>query len=507
MAQLLESYWNDPTPFYMALRWLSVVCGVATIGVAAALGKTLSGNRTAWLAAGLMATNYLAIRNSHFGTIDSLWTLAIGVALWTMLHWAKHLPQRPVLLTESLATSPKPYAVPKWVLVAVGLAIGVKYPAAVLLVPVWWIACTPLITPSLIHWGALFKTMGQISLVVLGVFLLTSPWTVLDMHQFLADVAYESSYYYTYRLRGIDPGWLFYPNLALWHGVGAGLLACAAWGVWQTRKSIPKPMHVVLLGFGLAYFVLCLGPNVRVMTRYALPLIPVVLVYAALGIEALAQWLGTRLQWTSGRQQSVVAAVLASLLMLPSLSNAVAMDRLLSQPDTRTLARNWILAQVPPEQPIAAGPRYGSLQLPLAYSKLYSDPMREPDPVSIEPWLHHDRLVTTYQYPKMFDDLGIRLVVLFGGMPMFSNTPGEWRNLNQVGKLVAQWVPMVPNLRNPAEAPRPPVFDPMDAMYLPFVNFDAFERPGPQVAIVAVPQTPVSKTNPKAAALAVFGRR
>jgi 4-amino-4-deoxy-L-arabinose transferase-like glycosyltransferase len=236
MAQLLESYWNDPTPFYLALRWLSVVCGVATIGVVAALGKTLSGNRTAWLAAGLMATNYLVIRNSHFGTIDSLWTLAISVALWTMLHWAKHLPERPVLLTESLATSPKPYAVPKWVLAAVGVAIGVKYPAAVLLVPVWWIACTPLITPSLIHWGALFKTIGQISLVVLGVFLLTSPWTVLDMHQFLADVAYESSYYYTYRLRGIDPGWLFYPKLALWHGVGAGLLACAAWGVWQTRK-------------------------------------------------------------------------------------------------------------------------------------------------------------------------------------------------------------------------------------------------------------------------------
>ena len=500
---LMASFWNDPTPFYMLYRWFSVLCGVLTIGVAYGMGKTIAGNPLGFLAATLMATNYLAIRNSHFGSIDTFWTLSICVALWTMLYWAKSL-SAPSPVNE--ASTPQARSVPWSVSIAIGVAIGIKYPAAILLVPVWCLACAPLVTNKVIHWQAIAETVLKTTAIALLVFLMTSPWVLLDLNQFVRDIAYESSYYFTYRLKGIDPGWLFYPKFALWHGVGAGLLLCSILGAWKNWKSLPRTIHIVLLGFGLSYFLVCLGPNVRVMTRYALPLVPVILLYAALGIIWVANALGKRLQSTTLLPRKAIMAVLAGLLLLPSLSNSIAFDTLISKPDTRTLARDWIMSSLPPGQPVAAGPRYGSLHLPIRYPKLYSDPMRPPQPVRIEPWVNNERLVSTYQFPKLFDDLGIENVVLFGGMPMFSNTPSEWQQLEQHGKPLAYWSPLTSKLTGPSSAPHPPEFDPMDAMYIPFAHFEAFERPGPMIGIFHI-QSSKSQEQLQQLSTQLFGRR
>lgn len=471
----LVAYEADHTALHLILRWFSVVCGTAVVwGMARLAGAWLRDDKAGWVAALLAATNYLMVRNSHFGSVDMLLTLGVVLSLWGILVYRRD--RTPSSLNRAC--------------LFIGLAIGAKYPAILLLIPLWVTLIEPHVNAERIDWAGFFHAMWKPTGLALLVFSATTPWMLLDFPRFIQDVQYESVHFFTFRLPDLESGWLFYPAFALWYGVGGLVLLFALIGiVSRCRKAENRWEEAIFLSFLAAYFML-LGFNDRLMTRYALPLVPVLLLYATAGILRVAEALG----WlflgrkhfkeftTSPKGYWIRGAVLAVALVQPVLLS-VGFDWLMTQPDSRTLARNWIIQNVPGKQPVATGPRLGMVYLPGEYGQLVveSGPqaLMPPEKVQAMDISPRTRLINTYADVAILRQMGVRYVITYGGMPVFGNRDWELAALEKE----AGRVYFVDPLKRGMQGKDVGRFDPLDAFFLPFDDFHAFERPGPIIQI------------------------
>jgi hypothetical protein len=136
------------------------------------------------------------------------------------------------------------------------------------------------------------------------------------------------------------------PNLYFYY-LGATLLSmgwplfllcvCAiAYAAWRRR-----PPDVILLSFGLANYLAIAGTTSEVLyyPRYALPIIIVLLV--------LAGRLSADLLLALPRWRAWVGALGAAILIAWPASQASVNNQVLTRPDTRTLAKRWIDANIP----------------------------------------------------------------------------------------------------------------------------------------------------------------
>jgi hypothetical protein len=145
-------------------------------------------------------------------------------------------------------------------------------------------------------------------------------------------------------------GWLFYLKTLFW-GMGPILLALGGVGVLR-RFYLSIKAHdrqsILLLSFPVIYY-LAMGATRHYFARYAIPLVPFLALFAAEEIEVVARWLGAgRLR----RQQVYAALLIVGALTMPLLAS-IRHDILLTRTDTRTLAKEWIEANVPANARIA----------------------------------------------------------------------------------------------------------------------------------------------------------
>jgi hypothetical protein len=101
-------------------------------------------------------------------------------------------------------------------------------------------------------------------------------------------------------------------------------------------------LALVLLPAPMA-FILFMGDQQRFFGRWLLPVFPIVALLAAYGLVSLARWLAD-----SGRLALPAAALLITVLALgQGLATVIHNDAVLSRPDTRNLARAWMVDHVP----------------------------------------------------------------------------------------------------------------------------------------------------------------
>lgn len=466
-----------PTPFHLVLRWFSAISGTIMIVAIAFLAKQWqpSSKRVVFYAALLAATNYLLVRNSHFGSVDILMTLGITLSLWAMLKYRENPTARRLQIA----------------CIFCGLSTGVKYPAAILLLPLWIVLLEQSIKEGKIYWKQYVLSAFLATLLVTFVFLLTTPWLLLDFPKFLKDFTYESSYFFKYKEPGLESGWVFYPCFALWHGVGLPVLILTILGLVSSLKDTAKRwQNALMLSFLLGFYIL-LGFNERVMTRYVLPLLPVIIVYASTGLELITTHLYKRLKVEREAPQQIIAVFLVLLACLPSLWMSFAFDRLLMKEDTRQLAEKAILRNVPPSTLIATGPWLGRLRLPRTYTQwpvaepTYASDL-PPKDIMIQRIDSKTLLINSYGDLEKLRKLGIRYVVIFEGHRFYGNRIWEIGPLTRNARKIYHVSPLKKGVP-PQKVGR---FDPMDAFYLPYGNFSAFERPGPDISIFDLSQKP-----------------
>jgi hypothetical protein len=146
-------------------------------------------------------------------------------------------------------------------------------------------------------------------------------------------------------------------------GVPLSLLALAGVLLAALRRG---RREVILLAFPVPYF-LVIGSWSSRFERYTLPLLPFLALLAALALVALADWLGERSTRSSGQAATrwlapgLVAAAL--LLVAPEVVRGIHWHRLLTRPDTRVVAGEWIEREIPAEARIAMEPYSPAVRL------------------------------------------------------------------------------------------------------------------------------------------------
>ena len=311
---------------------------VAMIGALMALPTYLAArsacNAVGGIAAAVaIAVAPLAVANSHDLTTDVPTAALVAVTLWLSLRG---------------------FAGPRRWLVAAGFAAGLaastKYNGGlVVMVPlvVLFTSCPP---RQLLR-RPILTTAGLIVIASMAGFVLLTPAVVFDAsHVWTGGILYQFQAYSGGHpgAEGTDNAVYFLRVLWGGSGLGPGLSILAALGLLislvQRRRA-----DLVVLSFLTAYYVMIALPPVR-FERNLLPLMPLlaVLVGRACG------WLVDFLTGHVGQIPSTaVGLAMIATAAMPSFSMAVARDRLLREPDTRTIALGWIEANIPQGATIA----------------------------------------------------------------------------------------------------------------------------------------------------------
>jgi hypothetical protein len=311
--RMTEHFGHDPSMYFLAARWISVVAGTATIGVVWHIGERLGGRRAAWSSALLFACAPLSIRDAHFAVTDTLLTLLVALAGAEALRTCDHD-------TPSLRLG-------LWS----GLSLATKY--------------TSLVFAPVLAWSARRRPVA-IAVVALAAYAVTNPHALFFPKQSGGSV-YEVLNVFYVNHAGARPWTVVGAFEQVWnplrHGPGGipGLaLATGAllWGLWGRRGTLWVRLLLA------AAIPLCLAGALLpfrhwVPYRYLLPAFPWL---AALAGVALSR---------SARPAWIVATVTVALA-LPGAWTAARLDALLSREDTRTLAGRWLAQHVPTATPV-----------------------------------------------------------------------------------------------------------------------------------------------------------
>ncbi len=308
-----QAWQNEPS--YLTARLVGVALALGAIAAAWWLGRRAFGTPTAGVvAAATVAVCTIHVAYSRAAVTDVPLTLGVAVALGLMVKGRLELAG-----------------------VAVGLAMGFKYPGVFLLLP--------LVVAGWRRWSRLASAV----VLAIAAFLASSPFVLVHRHQ---------AWHEAWRVQRLArDGWLGFEHdhaapIAfvdrLWEGLGPALLVCVLGLVVALVRR--TRVDLVLALFVLAYFVDLMTLNAH-FDRYVLPLVP--------PLGALA-----------GRFRSLAPVTL--LLLVVPLAWSIRDAKELTRTDTRVIAQRWIEQHispgthvaVDPSTPMVAGYHILPLQLP-----------------------------------------------------------------------------------------------------------------------------------------------
>ena len=405
-------------------RGVVALAGTATVLVTAAIGRAFGDRTIALVAALFLAVAPLHVRDSHFAMTDVLMTLLAALSIVLMMR-AVETRRRPLFAAAGVAG---------------GLATSTKYSAGVILAVA---AAAPAVASAAIFAAAW----------VVG-FLAGTPFALLDFSAFSGDVAYERAHLSGGHTVLLGRGWLYHLQTTLPYGLGIGIFAAAVCGVVASAVRHRKPALVPAIF--AAVFYLSMGAGRTVFFRYAMPLLPLACVFAAVAVAAAARWTSARLRM----EPAWAAAVLAVALAAPSLRQSVQLDRLLARQDSRALAAAWLTERLRPEHALHdSGGDYVRLYFSgVEFHEWRYDPAARSfgDPAGATPdW------IVLYQSP----------------LPEYTAAHESLRDLVRDRYSLAYRVDGVPS------DARGGVYDRQDAFFLPIAGFRGVARPGPTVLI------------------------
>jgi len=327
------------TAVYAACRFMAACIGVATVWITWKLGEELgTARRAALLGAAMLAVQPIHVRESHFILTDVPMTALTTLAIWLAVRAAR-------------LGAIRGYA---WAGAACGLAAAAKYNGGVALTAVAaaWLVNERSSPDRLAKLGA------AVGAAAAG-FLLGAPFTVIDMPGFLDGFARQFA-----RLagpvRGEDPAWLLYvkhlsPSSARFFVPLA--LAGAAILLWRREtRARWTPVFV----FTAAYFYI-LSSHSPVFARYALPLLPILCLFASVALFAALDAVARFPALAEPRRRQLVTAAAIAAVLFGGVKETVGWLDLQRRSDTRAMASEWLQRNTPRGTRLAvenSGPTY-----------------------------------------------------------------------------------------------------------------------------------------------------
>jgi 4-amino-4-deoxy-L-arabinose transferase-like glycosyltransferase len=317
-AGVSRSYAADPSDVFALARALSAVLGAAAVGLLAWAGARLFDRRIGFVSAALLAVAFLPVHYAHFAlndvpTLAPLCLALAGVAgVFVRGNWGSY----------ALAG------------VGLGLACATKYTGGIVLLPLLAAAA---VGPE----QAIRRRVGGLALagaLALGAFLLANPFAALDFDSFrdgLSEQSAASSDGGGKLGLTASNGIVYYLGTVTW---GLGWLPALATLGGAVVLAVRDWRRALVLVPALILFLLFMGTQDRYFARWLLPVYPLAALLAAYGATAAFGWL---------RRPALAAALAGVLLCAQGLVFVIHNDVVLARDDTRQLAREWMVKNVP----------------------------------------------------------------------------------------------------------------------------------------------------------------
>ncbi len=415
-----------PGLHYRISRFVSAAAGAATILAVYAFSlAAYRRQRAALLAAAALAVCHVHVRDSHFATVDVLATLFVTLCL----IFACRALERPTAYNFALAG------------VLAGLAASSKYNAGLVAIPIG--------VAAFYRGREATNRLVIAAAASIAAFALTSPYVILRFGGFRSDMGFLEDFLY----RSGELALWEHLRLTLPHGLGWPLYVVSTLGL--ARAVVRRRAEdVVLLSFAIPF--LALVSSVRMtFPRYVLPVVPVLLVFAAEATGSILERI------SSPRLRALAGAAGALLLLAPSLLDSAAFDRIAAREDTRLQASSFIAQTFEPQTPVHVCRGYGApvvnedRRRPPAFVVEEADCLAPPD-------LPPDaRFLVTHEHREL---------------PFSRIHPSLRRFLEERGQTIATFDPY-------RKADVEPIFYRADAFYIPFAGLEGVERGGPVIRI------------------------
>lgn len=310
-APFPAAYAADPGVFLLLARLVTVAFGVASIVLAALIGRRFS-PAVGVIAAGLFALFPPLVEHSHYATPDvPLTTVFLGVVLATM-HYLR-APRIPSLLIAAALAA---------------VAVGIKYPgglATAVIAIVVVVAAVRDRRPARILWHGLIAIGGMVvALFLVSPALFTHSSAVVEA--FSAESGANNP---AASGLGFVGNLLFYADTYV-AVAGVLLTALAVYGVADAIRN--RRVEAIPLSLGVITW-LALSPFTLHWERWTLPMYITPLLFAALG--AVALWRDTVTLRVGRRWPNLVAAAFALVVAGNLIVPVVSSDLRFIVPDTR----------------------------------------------------------------------------------------------------------------------------------------------------------------------------
>ncbi len=312
---VIAAYLTNPFPFFVVARLWACLAGIATIVLTARLGALLFDARSGGLAALFIAVAFLAVRESHYGSLDAPAT-AFFTATLVAVGAYQRSPGRARLV---------------WAGVLAGLAAALRYQMGIVALA---LPTAVLLTPGSRAGRA--RDLALAALASGAVFAAATPYSILSAQTAWLQVRAQLALSWANRFVA-PPGLPLRTALAA--AVGPVVCGLAVVGLATAVRRRPRPTAPIL-AVAVPY-ALTLATAERSFVRYALPLVPIVSVLAAGAVGAITSRIGAR------ARPAVAALLVAGALTDPAL-RSIELCRLLAAEDTRVAAGRWLAQHVVP---------------------------------------------------------------------------------------------------------------------------------------------------------------
>jgi hypothetical protein len=303
---------SDPTAVFTAARIVSVIFGVATVAATYAAGKAWFGRTAGLVAAALLAVAFLPVFYSRLALNDGPGVLPCALTLWCAAIVLRTGSRRALLAGGA----------------AVGAAASFKYSDGAVVIA---LVAAAFLSPLSVK-DALKSLLGA-GLIALAFVVVTNPYLIPDWGTFTHDLDRQRKFASGPRLLGQPErnGWVYYVTSSRWAlGILPGLLAFAGGVALLVRR---RHKEAIVLGGLIVLYYLYMGSQSRFYARWMLPLYPALAILAGYAVTQI--------------RHRVVFAALTALMLVPSAYVTIRNAVVLGREDTRTVTRDWLVANVP----------------------------------------------------------------------------------------------------------------------------------------------------------------
>jgi hypothetical protein len=323
---------TDPTPIFHFVRTLTAV--LAMLGVLATffVARRFWGARVALVAAALLTFSFLSVTYSRIAVTDVGTFLPVAVALLgIMLVW-----ERGRLVHYLIAGA------------GIGLAVGFKYTAGLMLVPLLIAAgarwCGDRSTPRLRRRDLPYALAGVFAMFVC--FAITTPYFFVHLGPAIEQLREQA-----HAAGGVEKlgqgqqgGFSYYFHSFGWGFGWAALAAAFAGVVFEFRRD--RMRAVLLVSFPVVLY-LYMGSQTRYFGRWLLMIYPLLAILAGIAIVRVSELVRGRSARWGWALSSGLAAVITLLVLIQPVAADWRTSQVLGRRDTRDAAKHWLIHHFP----------------------------------------------------------------------------------------------------------------------------------------------------------------